>query len=101
MFENPRRGRQAKNFTANVPKILVLKSSSEQIFSRKLPLGAPELFTEVEVASSGYLPNSWGRRFSLATNKTFEDICLALSRYFLKRSCESFLYLKSFCKKDY
>ena len=42
MFENPRRGRQARNFTANVPKILVLKSSSEQIFSRKLPLGAPE-----------------------------------------------------------
>ena len=33
MFENPRRGRQAKNFTANVPKILDLKSSSEQIFS--------------------------------------------------------------------
>ena len=42
MFENPRRGRQAKNFTTNVPKILVLKSSSEQIFSRKLPLGAPD-----------------------------------------------------------
>ena len=41
MFENPRRGRQARNFTTNVPKILVLKSSSEQIFSRKLPLGAP------------------------------------------------------------
>ena len=41
MFENPRRGRQARNFTVtNVPKILVLKSSSEQIFSRKLPLGA-------------------------------------------------------------
>ena len=33
MFENPRRGRQARNFTTNVPKILVLKSSSEQIFS--------------------------------------------------------------------
>ena len=43
MFENPRRGRQARNFTTNVPKILVLKSSSEQIFSRKLPLGAPEV----------------------------------------------------------
>ena len=43
MFENPRRGRQARNFTTNVPKILVLKSSSEQIFSRKLPLGAPEI----------------------------------------------------------
>ena len=34
MFENPRRGRQARNFTTNVPKILVLKSSSEQIFSK-------------------------------------------------------------------
>ena len=32
-FENPRRGRQARNFTTNVPKILDLKSSSEQIFS--------------------------------------------------------------------
>ena len=41
MFENPRRGRQARNFTTDVAKILVLKSSSEQIFPRKLPLGAP------------------------------------------------------------
>ena len=32
-FENPRRGRQARNFTKNVPKILDVKSSSEQIFS--------------------------------------------------------------------
>ena len=42
MFENPRRGRQARNFTTNVPKVLVLKSSSEQIFSKILrwvPLG--------------------------------------------------------------
>ena len=31
--ENARRGRQARNFTTNVPKILDLKSSSEQIFS--------------------------------------------------------------------
>ena len=46
MFENPRRGRQARNFTTNVPKILVLKSSSEQIFSRKLPLGAPDTDTD-------------------------------------------------------
>ena len=44
MFENPRRARQARNFTTNAPKILDLKSSSEQIFSRKLPLGAPDLF---------------------------------------------------------
>ena len=33
MFENPRRCRQARNFTTNVPKILDLNSSSEQIFS--------------------------------------------------------------------
>ena len=33
MFENPRRGRQARSFGKNVPKILDLKSSSEQIFS--------------------------------------------------------------------
>ena len=44
MFENPRRGRQARNFTTNAPEILDLKSSSEQIFSRKLPLGAPVNF---------------------------------------------------------
>ena len=42
MFENPRRGRQESNFTTNVPKILDLKSSSEQIFFRKLSLGAPD-----------------------------------------------------------
>ena len=41
MSENPRRSRQARNFTTNVPKILDLKSSSEQIFFRKLSLGAP------------------------------------------------------------
>ena len=42
MFENPRRSRQGRNFTTNVPKIVVLKSSSEQIFFRKLSLGAPD-----------------------------------------------------------
>ena len=41
MSENLRRGRQARNFTTNVSKILDLKSSSEQIFFRKLSLGAP------------------------------------------------------------
>ena len=33
VFENPRRGRRARNFTTNAPKILDLKLSSEQIFS--------------------------------------------------------------------
>ena len=51
MFENPRRGRQARNFTTNAPKILVLKSSSEQIISRKLPLGAPDIVTLFVVAA--------------------------------------------------
>ena len=34
----------ARNFTTNVPKILDLKSSSEQIFFRKLSLGAPDFY---------------------------------------------------------
>ena len=33
MFENPRRGKQARNFPTNGKKILDRKSSSEQIFS--------------------------------------------------------------------
>ena len=49
MFENPRRGRQVRNFTTNAPKILGLKSSSEQIFSRKLPLGAPDCVCQLYV----------------------------------------------------
>ena len=32
IFENPKRSRQAINFTTNVPKVLDLKSSSEQTF---------------------------------------------------------------------
>ena len=46
MFENPRAGRQARNFTTNVPKILDFKSSSEQIFSencRWVPLECSKL----------------------------------------------------------
>ena len=43
MFENPKRGRQARNFTTNVPKILDLMQIvfRTDIF-RKLTLGAPE-----------------------------------------------------------
>ena len=47
--ENPRWGKQAKNFTTNISKILDLKSSSEQIFSenwRWVPwLVVSQLFT--------------------------------------------------------
>ena len=55
MFENPRRGSKARNFTTNVPKILDLKSSSEQIFSenwRWVPLITEEtrkLSTKIQV----------------------------------------------------
>ena len=47
MFENPRRGRQARNFGKIVPKILDLKSSSEQIFSencRWVPLTSSQCY---------------------------------------------------------
>ena len=54
MFENPRRSRQARNFTTNVPKILALKSSSEQIFFRKLSLGAPDEMTLYGVTGIKY-----------------------------------------------
>ena len=44
MFENPRRDRQARNFTEKDPKTLDLKSSFEQIIFQKLSLGAPDRF---------------------------------------------------------
>ena len=43
IFENLRRGRQARNWRKNDPKILDLKSSSEQVIFRKLSLGAPDI----------------------------------------------------------
>ena len=55
IFANPRRGRQARNFTANVPKILDLKSSSEQIFSencRWVPLRSKHWATGGSMASN-------------------------------------------------
>ena len=57
MFENPRRGGQARNFPTNIPKILDLKSSSEQIFSktcRWVPLGFD--FVETQTFSVGPPP---------------------------------------------
>ena len=43
-FENPRRGRQARNLTTNVTKILDLKSSSEQIFFKNRRWVLPTFF---------------------------------------------------------
>ena len=65
MFENPRRGRQAKNFTTNVPKILDLKSSSEQIF-QKLSLGAPDTCKKnVQLSNKRVLFSTFEDSFSL------------------------------------
>ena len=59
MFENARRGRQARNVTKNVPKILALKSSSEQIFSedcRWVPLVKVKKYNKtVNIRSLGIL----------------------------------------------
>ena len=55
MFENPRRGRQARTFTTNVPKILDLKSS-EQICSKNCR------WVPLNQAGLTYVPNSMLRR---------------------------------------
>ena len=60
MFENPRRGRQARNFTENDPKILDLKSSSEQIIFRKLSLGAPEQMKPTGIQTETETNTSYG-----------------------------------------
>ena len=54
MFENPRRGRQARNSTENDPKILDLKSSSEHIIFRKLSLGAPDMLLHAKKQANTY-----------------------------------------------
>ena len=55
MFENLRRGKQARNFRTNVPKILDLKSSSEQIF-QKLSLCAPDVMPIVDTVLYPVIP---------------------------------------------
>ena len=69
MFENPRRGRQARNFTTNVSKILDLKSSSEQIFFGKLSLGAPVLMKTIKKIPKSLFGQPDG--FSLLTGTKF------------------------------
>ena len=60
MFENPRRGRQAKNSTKNVSKILALKSSSEQIFSPKTDVWVPLITLSLQENAASRLEKcSW------------------------------------------
>ena len=53
MFENPRTGREARNFITKVPKILDLKSSSEQIFFEN------PAYLETETSASGQRDLGW------------------------------------------
>ena len=83
MFENLRRGRQARNLTTNVPKILVPKSSSEQIFSRTLPLGFPEYLLEpkrIEVISPLELIWVLALLQKLKTKRSHELACQTFPR---------------------
>ena len=73
MFENPRRGREARNFTTSVPKILVLKSSSEQIFSRKLRLGAPDVLSLLLTCSNRNDVMKFHSVFSFNVTGSFAD----------------------------
>ena len=63
MFEHPRRGRQARNFTTNLPKILDLKSFSEQIFSKNCRW-VPLVYGTVD-------PRSTDTRITYITNGQF------------------------------
>ena len=78
MFENPRRLRQARNFTTNLPKILDLKSSSEQIFSENWRWVSLCVFT------------SWAQ--ALARVQTFNKNIIANMRQYLYLSCRSRFY---------
>ena len=87
MFENRRRGRQARNFTTNAPKILDLKSSSEQIFSRKLPLGAPDLRPSTDCNGK------WTRRNLMKKEKVSSSIEKSMSSYLETKSDEFLVYI--------
>ena len=77
MFKNSyRRSRQARNFTTNVPKILDLKSSSEQIFSENwlwVPLKSVLRSTNLAAASVSVISpgRSRGPIISLDTEGAF------------------------------
>ena len=69
----------ARNFTTNVPKILDLKSSSEQIFFRKLSLGAPDSIFVLNFNTRGHLTGAKTLYFFLTTCvlslKTQQRLC--------------------------
>ena len=86
MFENPRRGRQARNYTTNVPKILDFKSSSEQIFSenwRWVPLTFCFcLFFQLPPLLFPFSP----------FYNPFFIVLFYIKRFYLARFCRQFLF---------
>ena len=73
MFENPRRGRQPKNFTTNVPKILDLKSSSEQIFSENCRWVPPMLDGAFMQETSNIIEDTFSA-YNICKGRIFEEI---------------------------
>ena len=62
MFKNPRRGRQARNSTTNVQKILDRQSSSEQIFSETfcwVPLIVAHLCLNSPMRQTNWNDSTW------------------------------------------
>ena len=94
MFENPRRGRQARNFTENDPKILDLKSSSEQIIFRKLSLGAPDLSSTSTSLKESVLIGQC-RLFNYFPNSLSAVFCISswLPQHLLSRLSVPFIFL--------
>ena len=105
MFENPRRSRQARNFITNVPKILDLKLSSEQIFFRKLSSGAPgsscfsnwywrflryNLQNENEIDSFGSKerPSIFGRKLNAEVFIDVAEVSVAVCVFFIVDGCQ-------------
>ena len=94
MFENRRRGRQARNFGKNVPKILDLKSSSEQIFSencRWVPLYSVCYIHVVDITDRSYYEFSckMRKRYLVYTREinVFKNLEMALPRPSLAIHC--------------
>ena len=63
MFENPRRGKKARNFTTNVPIILDLNSSSGEIFSESI-----RWVPWVQTERSEVCTSDWGQDSPIQTD---------------------------------
>ena len=87
MFENPRRGRQAKTFTTTVPKILDLKSSSEQIFSENCRW-VPLVFLSITVVPGEIEDNAYAK---LTVTWDYTPYLTFCTRGFFPRATRSFV----------